>query len=1728
VNTATSNASESNTAQAATPADMSTAEALGYRPTAVLDTQVAIKEKAKDPLQTLCTAPTEIVLLLRAKRLASPLSIEQTFLPLEQRQDLAPVTQGHFDEQMTAQLLTDYQTLEITEQSLRPGWLYLYRDGFLWREYRVDMNEEGELTEEQAVIFSEVTLHVQEGEDVRLPDPIKQNHLRIPVDADIEIAWSEVQWGWSRINDLGGLRPDKKAGWTHQQNADFAPKAPSPSNPENLSPADLRKKRCTQLSIANGNDDTQTCYSSETYQLHNDPEIPEWVTEHIPELLGPVTLTQPTKHIITVVLEDHLEVGRELANRYQDAVADLDNLIVELQNEANSGSMTEDSTSPVPLKMQYRFARWFHSAQLIYQQVFNAEESSSDSTSDLFKSRTALYGYRTKLDLKDIYIALGIFPRKLQRQYIDQCQQQLMCFLSGNPGESQYTDTHNNDTINTILIHLQDYQSLPALDNVLLNVDGDPLEPTNTDDLFYIAKLLNRIGEVPRMKDITIDGGRNAFLNANEEAQQHPVNKLLRQLSGEDTENRWFQHINDRKIQSPDDDAITADDVIQSIRRVTQAYASIVDNLLAPHMNPNGDQLLKTLKRLQQLCQFKMGVSLEIGELADFTGNLHDEKQSAIDPQKRGELLSRVINNIDYPEKIDTSAQQTQLKNIHTARKLKKEQVYRATSTKYQIYLTQQKNTADKAAKIAADTTKQHAMAKVTAAGDAVTHQQKIRNRLEQYHTKKQEQLTQKIQNADTHIETATQEIEQTSSQLDALDTQQIARERKIQGINMRIENIASDAHEDLQDINQKYDDAKQNRIELGGTTPSELENKHKETRKEIIDKRKRDLEAPGKELETLKQQQHDAADKVRALQGENGQNAEAIEKQTKEKEQLENEKIRREKAHQQTVDVHDKLEKDLKKERAASKRNQQTAAQTADQRLKRKQRERASLNKKALQTYDTNYNNQLKQDADTYKDNVKAIENKANADYTQLKAIHEQRVAEEGKRSLDPNNKQDQTLEKQLQRIKSGNSTIEQVIPTTKENYLQEKPKNSPTILVLTPDESTQWKTLQSQQVYGLKTVDINGKPTLERIISRGATESLLAHQQRMKLIGSVLLGFEVVTLARAITTLQKEKGTANEKGALLNVIGSIFDTGDAVASLMVEHQQLKIIREGMANRSLSATTASAAKHMSTITRIAFGASMVANAYSSVMAFNESQKLALKYDDAHIALKMQSAGFAITGVGVLAGLIFSGGGAAAGAIAAAAGIAAMLGIIVMAVGVLAYYFWFKEDLDVLAMWLKHGPFSLETSFWRGSIPIGQPAITEVTLPECNHNRRGATILNGRMDKHPRVPTVVFEHIGANKKVLKLVAGNSLGAAWIDPHSFTLIDVSTVSAINPHSPELADKKFSSFSYKTEGDKKIYHLGNIELGAVDEPIGRGKIKTGNENGLLVYLTHKHEVNPERFYEPNTSELAELAMLALRATPIGIALSLLPERNKSQYEKVAPIEWAEKEEGGHKSLMALKAGLFPANVTLQVGEKSAEIDYSNGLTAYGNAMGRPNYKGNQAKITVELPPDLPSDAVVTIWLMRVDDGVFGGDEFYRVVSIFFSINEIESKEFSEFITINNQGMTNEKRSLIINLDLDVLFENGDFYNEDKLGVRNGFYVHSVQNTQEITYEAWLSCSIANTEDTYDSLKPYRTESTQDELKREFEAWEISNKNKEFSTRARVGWQVSKQSNHKLNSS
>ena len=151
-----------------------------------------------------------------------------------------------------ARLAEAWRQPDITETAMPPGWLYVFRQGYLWAEYEV-ISEPIPRPDPSRVSLRPVNLQVHQGRDERPAQTekvIPRVTLPVPEDEPVEIAFSHFQWSWARIQSLGGLRPaadPERPDWPWYDPGSGVPPAsadPRLADTTEAAMAERRRQRC--------------------------------------------------------------------------------------------------------------------------------------------------------------------------------------------------------------------------------------------------------------------------------------------------------------------------------------------------------------------------------------------------------------------------------------------------------------------------------------------------------------------------------------------------------------------------------------------------------------------------------------------------------------------------------------------------------------------------------------------------------------------------------------------------------------------------------------------------------------------------------------------------------------------------------------------------------------------------------------------------------------------------------------------------------------------------------------------------------------------------------------------------------------------------------------------------------------------------------------------------------------------------------------------------------------------------------------------------------------------------------------------------------------------------------------------------------------------------------------------------------------------------------------------
>ncbi|OUS30857.1 hypothetical protein A9Q99_04935 [Gammaproteobacteria bacterium 45_16_T64] len=1615
----------------------------GLKPTQVQATNVAQKETSKDQLQT-CSPPQEQLMVIpTARRLASPISALQTFASIERRRDINPSAEEVYDEELTQRRLGWYQQLTYTEQSLRPGWLYLLKEGRIWREYQVrnslfSENEpvSGEdIDLNHSVTFFEVPLDLYSDDapqDTRPASLSGVPYILMPVEEEVELAWSEVQWGWSRF--------------------------------EAMADATLRTKRCTTVSLAcaQGNDDKAVqCFSSETYQLYADESIPQRIREQAPGLFAVECDVQPVKHVIEVVLDDVLEIGRELANRYQRAISSHENLLMELKNPENTG----DYPSGEPVHERYRFARWFDSALLVYQQFFMAQ---SDEDKGLLDKKHDLYRYRAELDIKDIYIALGMESRSLVRKYTEQCQRHLINFIRGDYEAEGAVSTDNVAGLEVIHSHLADYRSLPGLAEVFIDADGHPLEPVESDDLLYLAKIFHRLGDVPRMKDITIDGNRMQYLSEKSAAEQAGCTLLLAELSGENEGNLWYQYICDRPVtneEGEDQSTVGGTSEFQVSRRLGQLFTSIISELIGPHVNPDRTRIISTKDRLLNLLLGKLELNhkITLDKIANIDGLGFSKDTILQSSERKTYLLSQVVRPdfVQYPEKENIQPAKDQLARVKQQKLELLTNTYDRTRPQVIAELKAQQRRLLIEAMTKADKAKAAALAKVSSAQEDLTALSAVRKRQDVIHRQTVTRIDGALADLGGELSKVRVEIEGANTELQKSEVQMKKSVEDTEWVDRNIKRITEGYDSKIGYVEIKVGGG---RVLSGFSSvlPDWVPGKEwvksqadaaEAELKNLVAAKKDHIESEVQKRDQLNAERPALRDAINGQRSRLGHLQVLQTAAEKKQAALEGKKKHAQIYNAKNVEAMNAHEKSLESEKNSAKASRAQTIKNSKADISNARNQGKQNVEAKLKGFDEDYRSGVDAIKSDHKALIRDVEERSYQKHLEAVVHAKAEARESGKRFYDPSNSSDVAQKTTLNDISAGRYTPDNIITTnTAAEFEAERANKRPDTIVLTPTESELWNDLIEKQVHVVVMNGAEDKVSEKYIIHRQAAESMLAHKERIAGFGNALLVFEIMNAVHLWSKLEDGELLNPDSRNFWNFVGSIFDTGDALAAVAHTFMERRLVLASLASSGVSSAGATAASQRVAEARqyshlagkVAVGFMCIANFYSAYWCFHDYQSRSLANDDANIAFALQGIGFTFSGVG---GLLIAAdllGFVALGGVAAS--VLPIVGLAILVAGTIAYYFYYTEDLPVLDMWLEHGPFSSDDESlinYAGS--RHRFRIFDVTILDAGQSNSGIYSFFDKTMGMFFMPSVVLDTLnpGENVIVLKKNSKYSRSSIWIHPKTFQLL---AVNYSEPYTAEKANSGYQKLLAKGEGDSPIFLVGDSALGRIGDTVGGGDVPVGDVGSLLTYLTPDIERNTERFEEPSDA---------------------------SQMLKVNPAEW---EKDGALCYSALKAALYPVEISMSVSEARV-IDMADRSImprpediAYATYMGKTKQPvGNIVTINLTIPGDIPSDYTISLMLVRIDNNVFSGGS-YVMKHVLFSLDDRNQLTDSggvviKQIEIDSDGMGNNVE-IMINIDrVDC---------RDKRGMIDG--VFDIGNNIDIN--AWVQV-----------LKPVDSESSRD---------------------------------------
>lgn len=295
-------------------------------------------------------------------------------------------------------------------RELRKGWLYVYRNGYLWRELEVLAHGH----------TRDVNLRRHQGKDERPASGETDSRVIIPYKMvgrhqQIEIAYSEVQWSWARINALGGMDPDPK------EEPRLRPETPRPQVSKEEAAAGRRQRMqdfTAELRRFIAGEDTENIQSvenctAEIYSLH---------------------LHRFSK-LPVVYLQDPLGVAETLADEHEAAWAEMENFIEALRV----------GLPPERVALQAHRGDIFGEAEQVMRREVAAQFDVVVLMQQIgFASRENQKKYGRHLSRECLDVLLGARERKELRQTIMATRENLVAWLESREYQTALGDYLDN------------------------------------------------------------------------------------------------------------------------------------------------------------------------------------------------------------------------------------------------------------------------------------------------------------------------------------------------------------------------------------------------------------------------------------------------------------------------------------------------------------------------------------------------------------------------------------------------------------------------------------------------------------------------------------------------------------------------------------------------------------------------------------------------------------------------------------------------------------------------------------------------------------------------------------------------------------------------------------------------------------------------------------------------------------------------------------------------------------------------------------------------------------------------------------------------------------------------------------------------------------------------------------------------------------------------------------
>ena len=310
-------------------------------------------------------------------------------------------------------LHTTVEKKETEYRNVQKGWLYVFKNGHLWRE--LEVASRGMLTD--------VNLRYEQGKNERKATGERDFRVLVPhkIDGkvnDIRVAYSEVQWSWAYICTLGGI--DKKDDTRYKENL-HSGKIYGEDYTSISKNSDQYNKRLDKLDLS----DYKNNFANKIIRSNNSAFV-----LNIKDVEGRLKNKPEVKmHVkgefAAVILDDPIGIAHNYATQLNHKWDKMHNLVSSLETGEKPGLC-----QPISPNLASQIKAQFDMATIVYQVGFSNDKNKDTYGDDLNKKR--------------LEILLGVKERKKLRKEIKELRKKLVEVVKSDDYQKAIIDFTNN------------------------------------------------------------------------------------------------------------------------------------------------------------------------------------------------------------------------------------------------------------------------------------------------------------------------------------------------------------------------------------------------------------------------------------------------------------------------------------------------------------------------------------------------------------------------------------------------------------------------------------------------------------------------------------------------------------------------------------------------------------------------------------------------------------------------------------------------------------------------------------------------------------------------------------------------------------------------------------------------------------------------------------------------------------------------------------------------------------------------------------------------------------------------------------------------------------------------------------------------------------------------------------------------------------------------------------